>query len=92
MLFLGRFYARADPFVTPVTGPVVHGEGPHWDSETGVLFFVDIESEQVNKYDPATDRVTRAQFGESAHMVVMLARQVLHCTLFHYALSTVDVS
>jgi hypothetical protein len=77
--------------VIPVTGPVVHGEGPHWDSETGVLFFVDIESKLVNKYDPATNRVTHAQFGESANTFVMLARQVLHCTLFHYALSTLDI-
>jgi sugar lactone lactonase YvrE len=44
----------------------VHGEGPHWDAETGVLFFVDIDQQRVNKYDPATDKVTYAQFGESA--------------------------
>jgi len=53
--------------VTPVTGPVEHGEGPHWDPETGVLFFVDTTQELVNKYDPATKKVTHAQLGESAH-------------------------
>ena len=53
--------------MTPVTGPVEHGEGPHWDAETGVLFFVDISRELVNKYDPATEQVTQAQFGESVH-------------------------
>jgi sugar lactone lactonase YvrE len=42
----------------------VHGEGPHWDAETGVLFFVDIDQQRVNKYDPVTSRVTHAQFGE----------------------------
>lgn len=60
--------------MTPVTGPVVHGEGPHWDNETGVLFFVDIESRLVNKYDPITNTVTHAQFGESASAVVKLPR------------------
>lgn len=53
--------------MTAVTGPVEHGEGPHWDAETGVLFFVDISQELVNKYDPATNKVTHAQFGESVH-------------------------
>jgi sugar lactone lactonase YvrE len=53
--------------VTPVTGPVEHGEGPHWDAETGVLFFVDINQELLYKYDPATKKVTHAQFGESAY-------------------------
>jgi len=51
--------------VTPVTAPVVHGEGPHWDAESEVLFFVDIESQRVHKYDPATNKVTHAQFGKS---------------------------
>ena len=53
--------------MTPVTGPVEHGEGPHWDAETRVLFFVDISQEQVYKLDPATKKVTHAQLGESAH-------------------------
>ncbi|XP_069674601.1 regucalcin-like [Periplaneta americana] len=53
---------KVGPTVTQVTAPVNHGEGPHWDAETGVLFFVDIASELVNKYDPATNEVTHAQF------------------------------
>jgi sugar lactone lactonase YvrE len=57
--------------VTPVTEPVVHGEGPHWDAETGVLFFVDIDQQRVNKYDPATNKVTHAQFGESARTEIL---------------------
>jgi len=61
-LVCGGFYASASLTVTPVTGPVEHGEGPHWDAETGVLFFVDISRELVNKYDPATEQVTHAQF------------------------------
>nr|CAD7581425.1 unnamed protein product [Timema californicum] len=28
--------------VTQVTRPLEHSEGPHWDEEKGVLFFVDI--------------------------------------------------
>jgi sugar lactone lactonase YvrE len=65
-LFCSSF-ASADFTVTPVTAPVEHGEGPHWDAETGVLFFVDIIQELVNKYNPATKQVTHAQLGESLH-------------------------
>ena len=50
--------------VEAVTAPVVHGEGPHWDEETGALFFVDISSRLVNRYDPQTKQVTHAQFGK----------------------------
>jgi sugar lactone lactonase YvrE len=63
--------------VTPVTGPVEHGEGPHWDAETGVLFFVDISQELVNKYDPATNKVTHAQFGESVHKQNLNSRKFI---------------
>ncbi|GFG33415.1 hypothetical protein Cfor_10009 [Coptotermes formosanus] len=66
-----RFYSYAEPIVTPVTGPVEHGEGPHWDAETGVLFFVDISQELVNRYDPATNKVTHAHFGESVHKRIL---------------------
>ena len=57
--------------MTPVTGPVEHGEGPHWNAETGVLFFVDISKELVNKYDPTTQKVTHAQLGESVHKHIL---------------------
>lgn len=61
-LVCGGFYTNENLTVTPVTGPVEHGEGPHWDAETGVLYFVDISQETVNRYDPATRLVTHAQF------------------------------
>jgi sugar lactone lactonase YvrE len=63
--------------VTSVTGPVEHGEGPHWDVETGVLFFVDISQQLVNKYDPATKKVTQAQFGESVHKQNLKSRKFI---------------
>jgi sugar lactone lactonase YvrE len=63
--------------VTPVTGPVEHGEGPHWDAETGVLFFVDISQELVNRYDPATNKVTHAHFGESVHKRILNPRKFI---------------
>jgi hypothetical protein len=68
-----RFHADAELKVTPVTEPVVHGEGPHWDAETGVLFFVDIDQQRVNRYDPSTNKVTHAQFGESARTANLIS-------------------
>lgn len=49
------------PKVTQVTGPVLHGEGLHWDVETQTLFYVDVEGQLVNRYEPATNRVTHAK-------------------------------
>ena len=63
--------------MTPVTGPVEHGEGPHWDAETGVLYFVDISQETVNRYDPATKLVTHALFGESVHKHILNSRKFI---------------
>ncbi|XP_063230871.1 regucalcin-like [Bacillus rossius redtenbacheri] len=44
--------------VTPVVRPLMHSEGPHWDEEKGVLFYVDIHQQLVNRYDPATGEYT----------------------------------
>ncbi|KAJ9590540.1 hypothetical protein L9F63_016442, partial [Diploptera punctata] len=60
-----RKHRLANPTVKAVTNPVLHGEGPHWDEETGALFFVDISSRLVNRYDPKTGKVTHAEFADS---------------------------
>ncbi|XP_069674718.1 regucalcin-like [Periplaneta americana] len=61
-----------EPTVTQVTSPVMHGEGPHWDIETQTLLFVDIAGKLVNRYDPATKRVTHAKLGGAVSIVIPL--------------------
>ncbi|XP_049803797.1 regucalcin-like isoform X2 [Schistocerca nitens] len=40
--------------VEKITEPCKLGEGPHWDADKKVLYFVDVGSNRVHKYDPAT--------------------------------------
>lgn len=40
------------------------GEGPHWDEETQSLYFVDIKGETINRYVPATKKLTKANIGK----------------------------
>ncbi|KAL0274305.1 UNVERIFIED_CONTAM: hypothetical protein PYX00_006758 [Menopon gallinae] len=42
------------PEVKAVTPPVIHGEGPHWDEDKQVLYYVDIKNQTINRYDPKT--------------------------------------
>ena len=42
------------------------GEGPHWDPVSKVLWFVDIESGDVHRYDPSTGQDIKAHVGESS--------------------------
>lgn len=39
------------------------GEGPHWDSETQSLYYVDIIGKSVHKYKPATKEHSEAVIG-----------------------------
>ncbi|XP_012283418.1 regucalcin [Orussus abietinus] len=38
----------------PISSPVLHGEGPHWNAENQILYFVDIAGGTINLYDPKT--------------------------------------
>ncbi|KAJ4445742.1 hypothetical protein ANN_12427 [Periplaneta americana] len=44
--------------VESLTPPMILGEGPHWDQEAAVLYFVDLHGSTLNKYDPATGKHT----------------------------------
>lgn len=39
----------------PLTRPLKLGEGPHWDADKQLLFFVDMHNSQVHSYDPVTE-------------------------------------
>ena len=44
--------------IEPLTGPYGLGEGPHWDSTSQKLYFVDIFAQKIFKFDPATGGLT----------------------------------
>lgn len=51
--------------MTQVTGPVVHGEGPHWDPRHQVLYFVDILNQTVSAYDPSDQSLHTIYIGKT---------------------------
>ncbi|XP_043289097.1 uncharacterized protein [Venturia canescens] len=46
--------------IKQITEPRTLSEGPHWDVENQVLYFVDIPKQTLHCYDPATGKVTSA--------------------------------
>lgn len=48
-----------------VDNTMVHGEGPFWDSENNVLYFVDISEHRVYRYYQT--RLEHVQLGISAY-------------------------
>lgn len=46
-----------------LTNPLLHSEGPHWDEQKQILFFVDIEGQTVWRYDPRIKKLTYAAIG-----------------------------
>lgn len=55
---------RMAPIIERVVENIELGEGPHWDIATQSLYFVDIFSKTINKYNPATKKHTKAHFGK----------------------------
>lgn len=64
--------------------PVELGEGPHWDTETGNLYFVDIFGKSIHKYVPATKKHTKAVIGKKLLILILNMRTILLsiCTIF----------
>lgn len=48
----------------PLVGPYDLGEGPHWDSISQKLYFVDIYAQKVFRFDPASGIVTSVFIGK----------------------------
>lgn len=46
------------------------GEGPHWDSQTNSLFFVDIFGKSIHKYTPSNGKFTEAKFDKHVSLIV----------------------
>ncbi|XP_063381932.1 regucalcin-like [Cydia fagiglandana] len=45
--------------VKQITGPLVLGEGPHWDDRVQALYFVSIHEKTIHKYNPASGEHTK---------------------------------
>ncbi|CAH0720266.1 unnamed protein product, partial [Brenthis ino] len=58
------------PQVTAVTEPVWLGEGPHWSHDHQALFFVSIFDKTIHKYDPATNKHTRAKLDDMPGFII----------------------
>lgn len=66
------FRSMVKPEVKAATPPVTHGEGPHWDEDKQVLYYVDITKQTINKYDPKTKDWNQVHIGESANSLLIL--------------------
>jgi len=51
------------PKVEQISGPSILGEGPHWDHNAQVLYYVDIHGYSIHKYVPATKKHTTVKIG-----------------------------
>ncbi|XP_045470494.1 regucalcin-like [Harmonia axyridis] len=79
------------PKIERVVENIELGEGPHWDIASQSLYFVDIFSKTINKYDPSKKKHTKAHFdtyvsfiipveGEKNKFVVGLGRHIVFVT------------
>ncbi|KAJ8918475.1 hypothetical protein NQ315_008172 [Exocentrus adspersus] len=51
--------------------PLLLAEGPHWDSDTQSLYFVDLNGHGIHKYVPSTNEHTKAQnIGNSVSIII----------------------
>ncbi|KAL3282599.1 hypothetical protein HHI36_005774 [Cryptolaemus montrouzieri] len=58
------------PTIERVVENIELGEGPHWDAATQTLYFVDIFSKTINKYDPSTNTHTKAHFDTYTSFII----------------------
>ncbi|GFG33757.1 hypothetical protein Cfor_05109 [Coptotermes formosanus] len=62
----------AAPKVEQISAPAILGEGPHWDHNAQVLYYVDILGYTVHKYVPATNKHTTVKIGDQVSFVIPL--------------------
>jgi sugar lactone lactonase YvrE len=63
-MFLSLCRKMSAPKVEQISAPMVLGEGPHWDHDAQVLYFVDIKSSTIHKYVPATNKHTTVKISK----------------------------
>jgi sugar lactone lactonase YvrE len=51
------------PKVEQISAPVILGEGPHWNHDAQVLYYVDITGSTIHKYVPATNKHIEVKVG-----------------------------
>lgn len=61
--------------VEKISEPCRLGEGPHWDADNKVLYFVDIDGMRVHKYDPATKTQVTVDFDEEVSLIIPVKDQ-----------------
>ncbi|CAH0587184.1 unnamed protein product [Chrysodeixis includens] len=54
------------------------GEGPHWDSDDNALYFVDIVNHTINKFEPETEKHTKAKLEMMAHFILPIEGKKNH--------------
>ncbi|HMK91569.1 MAG TPA: SMP-30/gluconolactonase/LRE family protein, partial [Thermoleophilia bacterium] len=60
--------------VEAVAGPALLGEGPRWDAQRGVLWWVDIVAGLVRRFEPATGRDLSVAVGDPVSLVLPRSR------------------
>ncbi|KAJ8918476.1 hypothetical protein NQ315_008173 [Exocentrus adspersus] len=66
----GATPAPGDGDIYRVTEINAKGEGPHWDSKTQSLYFVDLIERNINKYVPSTKQHTKAQIDNNVSIII----------------------
>lgn len=60
----GDCFRKSGICIEQISQPGTLSEGPHWDVDQQVLYFVDIPKQTLFCYDPATGNVTKAYISE----------------------------
>ncbi|XP_045536032.1 regucalcin-like [Papilio machaon] len=67
--------------MAPVTEAVLtisFGEGPHWDVDEQVLYFVNYTDNTINKYNPATRERTCSEFDDHVSFIIPIEGKKHH--------------
>lgn len=59
------------PVLLQLTEPRTLSEGPHWDSDQQVLYYVDILGNTLHRHNPANNTKNSISFG-TAHLYLLV--------------------